>query len=890
MEVPLLRAKLTVPAAPASFVERAALLDRLEASRKSGSKVSLVVAPAGYGKTTLAGAWIARAGLTAGWLTLDERDNLPARFYRYFVAALETPFHGLEERLAPLLRAPVSPPTDTLVEAIVGAIENSRKRSRPEGLLVLDDLHAVKEPSLHGALDLFIEYLPEALHVILLSREPPPLRLQKLRARGALTEIGQADLELGREEADRLLRDVAGTEIAPEVAEDVYRTTEGWITALRFAALRIADLASRTDPRNPPPTAWPAAPVARREILDFLLEEVLAGQPPELREFLVRSSIFERFSAPLCEAVLGGPDLVRQTVASGLFVTPVDEEREWFRYHPLFRDMLKEKLAAQPPQAAHGLHLKAATWFHARGLLEEALDHLFQAGAVDRAAQILETEAKSAAIWDALSVETFFAALKRVPDLDRRPWLSLYAARIGFIGGSAPEAASRLEDLLRFVTADQTLPPEERRLLRIAALSDVASYAVVPGEADRALAALAEAAPLVRPTEHGVLSKIETIRGMACLYKGDPAGADTAFERAIGHARRFPVPLLEASVLCSMAEVRWQQGRLHEAHRLCETAAAPGRSTPGTLASTGLALILEARILYEWDRLEEAEQMARRGLAAVSETGITDAFGLGRSILAEIRAARGEPREALHLLAGAHTAIARYGIRRLLERLEAAQVRIALRSGDTGSAAVWADRYASRPPAPYVLDEADLAFWRVRLRQSRTGEAERGLVALAAAAGTGGRARTFLEARFLLALARFTSGSKEESFTLAASVVAEAAAEGCVRLFLDAGTAALELFRQARGRAGMSSYAALLLGGLEREAGSAAATPLLGFTPREVEVLSLLAARLANEEIAGRLFVSLPTVKTHVRHIFEKLGVGSRREAVERAREAGLLG
>ena len=260
MEVPLLRAKLTVPAAPASFVQRAALLDRLETSRKSGSKASLVVAPAGYGKTTLAGAWIARAGLTAGWLTLDGRDNLPARFFRYLVAALETPFPGLEERLAPLMRAPASPPTDTLVEAIVGAIEDSRKRPRPQGLLVLDDLHAVKEPSLHDALDLFIEYLPEALHVILLSREPPPLRLQKLRARGALTEIGQAELELGREEAARLLREVAGTEVAPEVAEDSlpHHRRVGHRAPVRRAAhcrSRVTD--EPAEARSP--AAWPAA-------------------------------------------------------------------------------------------------------------------------------------------------------------------------------------------------------------------------------------------------------------------------------------------------------------------------------------------------------------------------------------------------------------------------------------------------------------------------------------------------------------------------------------------------------------------------------------------------------------------------------------------------------
>ena len=380
----VLATKLHVPRAQPGLVSRPRLADLLEGTPSGG--LVLVCAPAGFGKTALLSDWAPRAGRAVAWLSLDAADSDPARFWRHVVAALDRARPGIAERVAPLLGPPAPSSFEGLVTVLIN--ELAGYPGDEETLLVLDDYHLIGSQHVHLSLGFLLEHLPPSVHLVLATRADPPLPLARLRARRRLTELRAAELRFTAAEAAALLSAVTGAGLPAGSVAALTARTEGWAAGLQLAGLSL---------RGQPDAAGFVAAFSgsHRYVLDYLAEEVLDGQPGQVREFLLETSVLDRLSGDLCDAVTGrsgSQALLQQIEAAGLFLTPLDEVRGWWRYHHLFTDLLRARLQQEQPGKVAALHRNAAAWCAEHGLADDAVRHALSAGdpdrvgAVDRAA------------------------------------------------------------------------------------------------------------------------------------------------------------------------------------------------------------------------------------------------------------------------------------------------------------------------------------------------------------------------------------------------------------------------------------------------------------------------------------------------------------------------
>ena len=432
----LLATKLHVPAIGAQLVHRAALLDALSAGRRR--KLTLLSAPAGWGKTTLLAQWALGAGEDQrfGWLSLDPSDNDPVWFWMYVVAALQKISPGVGIRALELLAMGADP-----VQVVLPTLLNDLDTIASPMVLILDDYHLVVSRAVHEQLAFFISRLPANLHLVLATRSDPMLPLARLRASGELAEMRTDDLRFGAIEADHLLNDVLGLDLAHEDIQLLHRRTEGWAAGLYLAAL---SLAGRAD------TAAFIRTFAgdNRHIVDYLMAEVLDGQPPHLRSFLLRTSVLGRLSGPLCDAMLqtsGSASVLEKIERENLFVVPLDMSRHWYRYHQLFGELLRTELRRSEPDLVADLHRRAATWFETEGLIDEAVRHLVAGGDIARSADLI------AADWvdefNGGGVSTVSGLLDLLPEetVLQDPRLSVARAWIALSVGQLDDAAEWIE-------------------------------------------------------------------------------------------------------------------------------------------------------------------------------------------------------------------------------------------------------------------------------------------------------------------------------------------------------------------------------------------------------------------------------------------------------------
>ena len=378
----LLATKLHVPGPQPGFVPRRRLAARLDEGVERG--LVLVCAPAGSGKTALLSSWARCGQRPAAWLSLDAGDNDPARFWRHAVAALDRACPGIAERVGPLL----GPPAPSSFEALVTALINDLSAQRGDGevLLVLDDYHLVGSQPVHDSLGFLLQHLPPALHPVLASRADPPLPLARLRARGQLAELRAAELRFTADEAAAMLREAVGDDLPDAAVAALGARTEGWAAGLQLAALSLHG--------HDDAAAFVAAFTgSHRYVLDYLAEEVLEGQDKQVRMFLLETSVLDRLSGPLCDAVTGregSQALLEQAERAGLFLIPLDEVRGWWRYHHLFADLLQARLQEEQPGRVATLHRRAAAWYAGCGLADPAISHAVAAGEMLWAARIIE--------------------------------------------------------------------------------------------------------------------------------------------------------------------------------------------------------------------------------------------------------------------------------------------------------------------------------------------------------------------------------------------------------------------------------------------------------------------------------------------------------------------
>ena len=454
----LLATKLHVPHPRPGFLARPRLLERLTEATARG--LTLVCAPAGFGKTSLLGDWARRSRQPVAWLSLDGGDSDPARFWRYVAAALDTVRPGVGRRVDTLLQGPQPP-----LEAVLTVLVNELVEGHEAVVLVLDDYHLVEAPSVHDSLAVLLERLPPQLRLVLASRADPPLPLARLRARGQLTELREADLRFTREEAAELLRTAVGAEL-PEAAVAVLGDrTEGWVAGLQLAALSLqghADVGAFVAGFSG----------SHRFVLDYLTAEVLDRQPDPLRAFLLETSILERLSGPLCAAVTGRDDsqeLLEQAERANLFLHPLDEVRGWWRYHRLFADLLCVRLQQERPGRVEELHRAAAAWHEAHGLADEAIGHALAAGDAPWAARLIERQLDACFLrWEGVTLRRWLAALP-TELVSSRPRLSLAQARLALISGDLEAIEGPLEAAERRV-ADAADEPYEPSVGRAASM------------------------------------------------------------------------------------------------------------------------------------------------------------------------------------------------------------------------------------------------------------------------------------------------------------------------------------------------------------------------------------------------------------------------------------
>ena len=909
----LLATKLHIPRLRPGFLARPRLLDQL--AQGTARELTLVCAPAGFGKTSVLGEWArGRRGLVA-WLSLDQGDSDPARFWRYVAAALDGLRAGIHQKVAALLQGPQQPP----LEAVLTVMVNELVALPDEVVLVLDDYHLVEAPSVHESLVFLLERLPPQLRLVLASRADPPLPLARLRARGQLTELREADLRFTAEETAALLREAAGLELPDDSVAALAARTEGWVAGLQLATLSLSG-------RSNPAEFVATFTGSHRYVLDYLTEEVLARQPEHLVRFLLETSVLERLSGPLCEAVTGRTDsqaLLEQIERANLFLVPLDEVRGWWRYHQLFADLLGARLQQANPDRVPELHRAAATWSEAHGLGDDAIRHALAIPDPGWAARLIERHLEEQILRrsEGATLARWLAALPA--DVVRaRPRLCLGQAISALLRGRADQAEPLIEAAERAFTVTAGEPePYQPSVGRAASILANVPAVTAVGRADLARlrgdpegeAALARHALAQLTEQDGLLgSFVRYHLAMADWLGGLLPQAERALVEVVAERYAAGERYLAVRACHDLGHVQQAQGRLGAALRTyqqgLEIAAEPGHVPP---PAAGMAHVGLAEVLYERGELDAALRHATEGVALCRQLAYSPPLATGLVTLAWIRLAKGDRAGALDAIDQAEGVMPGPGMVDLLNPVPALRARLLMTQGDLLTAGRWIRQEGFNPldRPDYPRERAYLLLARMLIAEQTPDPALRLLCRMHELAVSQERTGSLIEVQALQALALAAAGDEPGALVALTESLTLAAPEGYLRVFVDEGAPMATLLgRLATSPAKVQAAAATrlprahlgrLLQAFEqdglpilprpRPGGAVVAGLVAPLSARELEVLALLATGKPNQTIAEELVISLDTVKRHVSHVLDKLGAANRTQAVTRARELGLL-
>jgi LuxR family maltose regulon positive regulatory protein len=902
----LVTTKVRVPRTRPELVPRPRLREVLV--RYEGRKLTLVSAPAGFGKTTLLSEWLEERsgeGRAVAWFSLEEADNDPARFLAYLVTALRSELgEGIGDGVLASLRSPEFPP----VEAVVGALINELADVGHEVTIVLDDYHVIHSGPIHEATSFLLEHLPENVHLVICSRADPPLPLAKLRARDQVTEIRAADLRFTTEEATAFLKGVMELTLSAANVSALEEVTEGWIAALQLAALSMRD---REDVSGFVETFSGS----NRHVLDFLAEEVLERQSEGVREFLLKTSVLERMSAPLCDTLTGrndGQQMLERLEHDNLFVIALDDERRWYRYHHLFADFLRSRLQREQPERIRELHRRAAAWYERNGWTSEAVRHALAAQEHDRAADLVEDVARK--MWNRGEVMTLLGWLEALPEETkrRRPLLLLqYSAALLWVG-RLDDVEPLVQEIERAVGVsgrgrDEALRPSADGSLGRVLLGGVAATrswrAYLKGEPHDATA-LARRALTLLPEKDLELRTFAAFR-LAEAYRtaDDLEAASTAFAETAELGRAAGHDYLVLKAMSRQAKLQMVQGRLRKADHVLRHALRFADERGGdSLPATGEVKVVVGELLYEWDELEAAARRLKEGIRLSERMGQLDTLVDGYVALSQLEMAQGNSESALESAREANSLAQRSGAGEAIVEAAAWNARVHLTRNDLTAAVRELERTAGAPAVSVsmVRETAQIARARLTVARGELDEALRLLEELRQSTEAAGRTGKLIEILTLQALALWERSKREQAVGTLTRALALAEPNGYVRTFVDEGAAMGELLSatlEARQRGHPDAtriparYLAKLLAILAQESAAPAVGERLSepLSEREVEVLALVAAGKSNVEIASSLFVSLSTVKTHINNLYRKLGVRSRTQAIARARGLELI-
>ena len=908
-DVSVLVTKLRVPHPSLHFVPRPALTARLQQAVEH--PLTLVAAPAGSGKTTLLAAWLHNAPLARAWVSLDHGDDDPTRFWSAILAALDGVHGGLGAH-ALLLRSAQTPELDRLLTAVI----NDLTALSHDVVLVLDDYHVITAQPIHSSLIFLLDHLPPHLHLIIATRADPPLPLARLRGRGQLLEIRSADLRFGREEAGTFLARLSGQELSAEDITALDTRIEGWAAGLQLAGLALQGQQDRA-------TFLRAFSGTHRFVVDYLTDEVLLQQPAEVQRFLLQTGILERLCASLCEAITGEPGgqaMLERLDAAQLFLLPQDDERQWYRYHHLFADMLRQRVQRVQPERVALLHQQASSWYARHDLLRDAVHHAIAAPDFEQAAQLIEQTADM--LVKRGEVATLRAWLARLPQnlVRARPELCLWhgwlLAHDGqFVG--AEQLLRELEDARcptssppttaygAVATEHDDANGKINYAGRVAAIR--AFIAFRQGNAPRTVE-LARQALAQLSADAAARGLAAWNLGIAYLWCGDPAAGAAALTeaRVLSHAAGNSYAAI--MITFELAQMQTRQGNLHRAEWSYWQALDLVAEHGGRLPVTGPIYVGRGELRREWNDLDLASRDLDAGITQCQQMGQSAMLLLGYISLARVKQAQGD------------TAGARVLIQMLEEHLHTVHLppvnatqlaawhaRLSLQCGDPTVAWRWVQDW--HRPIDEALDPAHeigyLTWARVLIAQHRPAEPWQVLEQLLHLAEEQGRMGSVMEILVLQALSQCACGDEAAALQRLSRALILAEPEGYIRLFVDEGAPMAKLLMRMRARmpgdqhgsrryrnhllnllAGVADGDALPSATIVRSSGpSSLVEPL---SERELEVVRLIIAGCSNQEIADQLVIAVSTVKWHVNAIYGKLQVTSRTKAIARARALNI--
>jgi LuxR family maltose regulon positive regulatory protein len=905
----LVATKFHVP--PAGFVPRPRLLARLAQGMSRG--LTVVCTPAGFGKTTLLGEWVRRSRRPVAWLSLDAGDNDPARFWRYVAVALERVRPGVCAPVVALLRGPQQPP----LEAVATAVINQFAGVPGEGeiTLVLDDYHLIEAPTVHGSVRFLLERLPPGLRLVLASRADPPLPLARLRARGQLAELRAGDLRFSLAETAAFLREATGLELPVASVAALQERTEGWAVGVQLAALSLQGHAN--------PAGFVAAFAgSNRYVLDYLTEEVLARQPEPVMAFLLETSVLDRLSGPLCDAVCartGSQQLLEALERANLFLVPLDEVRGWWRYHHLFADLLRARLGRERPERVPQLHRAAAAWHEEHRFADDAVRHALAAGEAAWAARLVERHVEALLRRSEGATLTRWLAALPTETIRSRARLCLAQAVSAIVAGRLEAVEPLAADAERAfaITGEEPHEPSVGRALSVLANVPAsiaflrADLARMRGDPARAVAFDQQALTHLGEGDWLLGSQVAWNLGAADWLHGRLAQAEHALAGVVAERRAAGEGYLAMRVGYDLGQVQRAQGRLGAALAGYQQWLEGGAEVNRQLPHVGMAHVGLAEVLYERDELDAAGEHATLGVALCRQLAFTQPLATGLGLLARTRQAQGDAAGAWEAIGQAERVRPSPQVISLLNPVPGWRARLLLARGEVAEAARWAEERGlgadDRPSYPREGEYLVLA--RVLLAQQQPDRALRLLAWLHTQAATQQRTGSLIELGALEALARAARGDQTGALTALAEALALAAPEGYVRVFVDEGAPMARLLgrftaAQRSGRAALPAavppqhlerLARAFQPGRARPAARTTrdTTTVAGLveplSDRELQVLRLLAAGRSNQQIADELVVVLDTVKKHVGHILDKLGAANRTQAVASARALGLL-
>ena len=929
----LIRTKLRPPFTRPVLVPRLRLQEQVAEGLRG--PLTLITAPPGFGKTTLMTSCVASLGMPVAWLALDRDDNQGERFLNYLVAALRQadPTIGIEA--VQFLAA-----RHVLPEAILTSLINDLDTAGREIVLVLDDYQSIGSQVVHEGVAFLLEHCPKTFHLVIATRSDPPLPLTRLRARGQMVDLRVADLSFTEPEAAQFLNGVMGLDLDAGSVVALAERTEGWIAGLQMAALALQGALSVRD-REEVSGFIEGFSGTNRYVMDYLLEEVLASQSPEIQRFLLYTSILERLTAPLCDALLAdgegywGEDvglatglrspfdgqsasILEYLERVNLFLVPLDDERIWYRYHHLFADLLRTQLQRLlGSQGVVQLHIRAADWHGQHGSLLEAIHHASAASDEERVERFIEQHYMELVSSGEQSWLRLWAGKLGRELVYRRPWLCIYEAYSHSWFGELDEADRLLEEAEKRIQPGVSSPDAPSMLGLLAYVKS--RVTAMRGDLQRAIEFCLEARETVSASNVPLQLDTSITLGYEYFLAGDYAHASQVLGETIRSGIAAGAVINTVAASCLLARLVAVQGQLHASYGVYQKAA---QSIPGAsgqhLGARALVEVGMADLLCEWNDLQVALAHMKQGLAWLPMWDKADDWALAHVVLTRIHLALGNGREAREAAERAVQLVQTRGVfSEARHAAEMAQVKLWLAQGDFQAASCWAasqeERLGSDDRFGFENELAHISQARVLLALNRSREAIDLVSHLEDTARSAGRMGRVIEILLLKALALREMGNSEQAILALAEGLALAEPEGYVRVFLDEGRLMQMLLAQwlVQASAGpLRDYVIRLLSQFDAEPHGNTAPQgipsLVGglvepgvrplqdvlvepLSPRELEVLHLMALGRTNREIAQQLVVATGTVKAHAASIYRKLDAANRTEAVARARQLGIL-